>query len=86
MQDLDHKFTADHAVSEYAEKRAAALEAIRAKDLSQQATGHALMAGVMGFGESAYGGSLTKIVHGSKLFLIGFAFLVPNLLLIRTVF
>ena len=86
MQDLDHKFTAELSSAPYAEKRADAMASIREKELREMASGHALMASVMGFGESAYGGSMTRIVHGCKLFLIGFAFLVPNLLLIKTVF
>ncbi len=87
MQDLDHKFTdARDALSIYAKKRAEALASIRTKELRRQARGHAVMASAIGFGKSVDGGALAKIVHGCKLFVIAFAFVLPNLLLIRTVF
>lgn len=61
--------------------REAAMASIRRKELRQMAGGHAVMAGLMGFGEAAEGrGLFPRIVHGAKLLCIAFAFLVPNYL------
>ena len=61
--------------------REAAMASIRRKDMQQMAGGHAVMAGLMGFGEAADGrGVFPGVVHGAKLFCIAFAFLVPNYL------
>ena len=61
--------------------REAAMASIRRKDMAQMAGGHAVMAGLMGFGEAAEGkGLFAKIVHGAELFCIAFAFLTPNYL------
>lgn len=61
--------------------REAAMVSIQRKQMSQMAGGHAVMAGLMGFGEAAEGrGVFPGIVHGAKLFCIAFAFLVPNYL------
>jgi hypothetical protein len=44
------------------------------------------MAAALGYGEGALGkGKFGKISHAAKLFCIGFAFLVPSLLLWRVV-
>lgn len=70
----------DEAVRQAA-VREAAMASIRRKELAQMAGGHAVMAGLMGFGEAAHGkGMFARIVHGAKLFCIAFAFLTPNYL------
>lgn len=59
----------------------AAMASIRRKDMAQMASGHVLMAGMMGFGDASSGrGLFPAVVHGAKLFCIAFAFLVPNYL------
>ncbi len=61
-----------------------ALRQIELGKLRQQARGHAVMSSALGYGESALGGGkLAKFSHGAKLFCIGFAFLVPSLLVWR---
>jgi hypothetical protein len=61
--------------------REAAMASIRRKQMEQMAGGHAVMAGLLGFGEAAEGrGLFAKMVHGAKLFCIAFAFLTPNYL------
>jgi hypothetical protein len=61
--------------------REAAMASIRQKQLQQMAGGHAVMAGLLGFGEAAESaGMFAKVVQGAKLFCIAFAFLVPNYL------
>lgn len=88
MADMDHMFNqAEPANADaLAARRAAAMDSIRRKELRRSAGGHGLMAAAMSFGESAQNGSLKGIVKAAQIFCIGFAFLVPNLLLIYTVF
>lgn len=83
MQDMDHRFTA--AEGEMNPKTAAALASIAAEERRRAAAGYGLMAGMMGFGESAEKGRMKKIVTLAQQLCIAFAFLVPNLLLIRVV-
>ncbi len=59
----------------------AAIRAMEYKDARKAASGYAVMAAAIGYGEGALGkGTFGKISHGAKLFCIGFAFLVPSLL------
>lgn len=61
-----------------------ALEARGAKETKREAGGYAVMAAVIGYGEGAMGdGTFGKVSHAAKLFCIGFAFLVPSLLVWR---
>ena len=58
-----------------------ALKDLKQSQVRQAANGHAVMAAVLGYGEGALGdGKFGKISHFAKLFCIGFAFLVPSLL------
>ena len=62
----------------------AAMTQIKAKEKLRESIGYAVMSAALRFGEGALGdGSLAKISHGAKLFCIGFAFLVPSLLMWR---
>jgi hypothetical protein len=64
----------------------AALKQMEADETRRSAGGHAVMAAALGYGEGALGtGRFGKITHGAKLFCIGFAFLVPSLLMWRVV-
>ncbi len=59
----------------------AAIRGIESKARMREASGHAVISAAMGFGEGALGsGALGKVSHAAKLFCIGFAFLVPSLL------
>lgn len=61
-----------------------AVAQIRSDELRKAAGGHGIMAAALGYGESAMGnGTFGKISHAAKLFCIGFAFLVPSLLIWR---
>lgn len=61
-----------------------AIGAMEAEQTRKLAGGHAVMAGALGYGEGAMGnGVFGKVSHGAKLFCIGFAFLVPSLLVWR---
>lgn len=58
-----------------------AVNEIEAKKRRNSARGYAVMAGLMSLDKGAKGhGAMGKIVHGTKLFLILFAFLAPSLL------
>ncbi|TMM51150.1 hypothetical protein [Sulfitobacter sabulilitoris] len=60
---------------------ARALASIHAQRVRRSARGYAVMSGALGFGEGVNGsGLMAKISHGAKLFCIGFALLVPSLL------
>jgi hypothetical protein len=60
----------------------AALARIKADRTRRAAGGYAVMAAALGYGEGALGtGKFGKISHVAKLFCIGFAFLVPSLLI-----
>jgi hypothetical protein len=62
----------------------AALRSMAIEETRRKASGYAVMAGVIGYGEGALGkGTFGKISHFAKLFCIGFAFLVPSLLIWR---
>ncbi|MFK7744176.1 MAG: hypothetical protein AB8B47_03910 [Roseobacter sp.] len=62
----------------------AALMAIEAEKKHREASGYAIMSAVMGYGEGAMGnGTFGKVSHTAKLFCIGFAMLVPSLLIWR---
>ena len=61
-----------------------ALAEIRSDETRKSAGGHAVMAAALGYGEAATGtGTFGKVSHAAKLFCIGFAFLVPSLLVWR---
>ncbi len=61
-----------------------ALRSIKAMDTRRAARGYAVMAAALGYGEGALGrGTFGKISHAAKLFCIGFAFLLPSLLIWR---
>jgi len=63
-----------------------AVASMEAEKLGRAARGHAVMATVMGYGEASTGtGTFGRISHVAKLFCIGFAFLVPSLLMWRVV-
>ncbi|MEM6888469.1 MAG: hypothetical protein AAF636_10065 [Pseudomonadota bacterium] len=62
----------------------AAVAEIENNKRRKSAQGYAVIAGAMGYGKGSLGGGLFgKTTHGAKLFLIGFAFLLPSLLIIR---
>ncbi|MEM9575857.1 MAG: hypothetical protein AAF999_02460 [Pseudomonadota bacterium] len=64
----------------------AAISRINTEKRLQEANGYAVMSAAFGYGEGALGGGkLAKFSHGAKLFCIGFAFLVPSLLMWRVV-
>lgn len=59
-----------------------AVASINQKQTRRAASGHAVMASALGYGEAALGtGRFGRISHFAKLFCIGFAFLAPSLLL-----
>lgn len=61
-----------------------ALNSINANKTRRSASGYAVMAAAIGYGEGSMGsGKFGKISHAAKLFCIGFAFLVPSLLVWR---
>ena len=61
-----------------------AMRSIEGKNTRDAARGHAMMAAILGYGSSAEGdGTFGKISHFAKLFCIGFAMLVPSLLVWR---
>lgn len=63
-----------------------AVARINAEKRLKEANGYAVMSAVFGYGDGALGdGKLAKISHGAKLFCIGFAFLLPSLLMWRVV-
>lgn len=63
-----------------------AVELIKQEQIRRAAGGYAVMAAALSYGESALGdGRFGRISHYAKLFCIGFAFLVPSLLLWRVV-
>ncbi|WP_424971331.1 hypothetical protein [Dinoroseobacter sp. S76] len=71
----------------YAEKHAAALASIEAEKRRKEASGYAWMAAAAGYGEAAQGGGkFGKVATASKWFVLWFAMIVPNLLLIRVIF
>ncbi len=58
--------------------------AIKMEQTKREAGGYAVMAAAIGYGEGALGeGRFGKVSHAAKLFCIGFAFLVPSLLVWR---
>lgn len=67
-----------------AEVYQAARAEIEAHNTRRKARGYAVMAAALGYGEGAIGnGTFGKVSHAAKLFCIGFAFLVPSLLIWR---
>lgn len=63
---------------------ARALASIAAEKRKSEAHGYAVLASAISIGTAAgRGGTFAKISHGAKLFCIGFAFLVPSLLVWR---
>ncbi len=61
-----------------------AVAQIESKKTKRAAGGYGVMAAALGYGEGAMGqGTFGKISHAAKLFCIGFAFLVPSLLVWR---
>lgn len=59
----------------------AALQKLKHSQTRRLANGHAVMAAALNYGEGALGGGVFgKVSHAAKLFCIGFAFLVPSLL------
>jgi len=60
------------------------IASLNAEKRKREAGGYALMAAAIGYGEGSLGSSrFGKISHGAKLFCIGFAMLVPSLLVWR---
>ncbi len=58
------------------------LKSIGMDKTRREARGYAVMSSALGYGEGALGnGTFGKISHFAKLFCIGFAFLVPSLLI-----
>ncbi|MCV3271473.1 hypothetical protein [Roseobacter sinensis] len=81
MENLEHQLSERERQSEV---NARALSAIESQSIRQEARGYAVMASFLGYGEGALGtGTFGKISHWAKLFCIGFAFLVPSLLVWR---
>ncbi|WP_300012114.1 hypothetical protein [uncultured Roseobacter sp.] len=59
-----------------------ALASIKSAKLKREASGYAVMASALSYGEGAMGdGAFGKISHAAKLFCILFAMLVPSLLI-----
>lgn len=77
----------DLQLSEKERQNAVYTEALAQKsadDTRRSARGYAVMAAALGYGEGAMGtGIFGKVSHAAKLFCIGFAFLVPSLLIWR---
>lgn len=62
----------------------AALQDLKHEETRRAASGYAVMAAVVGYGEGATGGgTFGKVSHAAKLFCIGFAMLAPSLLVWR---
>ena len=58
-----------------------AMRSIKAEKTRREARGYAVLSSALGYGEGSLGtGKFGKITHGAKLFLIGFGFLAPSLL------
>lgn len=58
-----------------------AMKSLNSEKVRKEASGYAVMASALGFGERAHGGGgLGKMTHAAKLFLIAFAFITPSLL------
>ena len=63
-----------------------AIAKINAGAVKKTAGGYAVMVAAQGYGEAALGkGTFGKTSHAAKLFCIGFAFLLPSLLIWRVV-
>ncbi|MGZ2256137.1 hypothetical protein [Roseobacter sp. A03A-229] len=78
MENLEQQLSEQERQSQVT---AQALSSIKARDVRREARGYAVMASFLGYGEGALGdGKFGKISHAAKLFCIGFAFLVPSLL------
>ncbi|GFE50652.1 hypothetical protein So717_24050 [Roseobacter cerasinus] len=78
MENLEHHLTEQER---QARVNMQALSSLETRDRKRESRGYAVMAGFLGYGESALGdGTFGKISHAAKLFCIGFAFLVPSLL------
>ena len=60
-----------------------ALRRIEAEKRSAAAAGYAVVSAVVNYGQGTSSGAFGKVSHGAKLFCIGFAFLVPSLLVWR---
>lgn len=61
---------------------AKALASIKSAEVKREASGYAVMASALSYGEGATGdGVFGKISHAAKLFCILFAMLVPSLLI-----
>lgn len=62
----------------------ASLASLKAEKTKRAASGYAVMAAAIGYGEGSLGTArFGKISHAAKLFCIGFAMLVPSLLVWR---
>jgi len=60
------------------------LASLKLKQKQREASGYAVMAAATSYGEGALGASrFGKVSHAAKLFCIGFAMLVPSLLVWR---
>lgn len=78
MENLEQQLTEQERQTRV---NARALSALATRDRKRESRGYAVMAGFLGYGEGALGdGAFGKISHAAKLFCIGFAFLVPSLL------
>ncbi|WP_300060927.1 hypothetical protein [uncultured Roseobacter sp.] len=81
MENLDLQLSEHERQSRVNER---AVSSIKSRQRRREARGYAVMAGFLGYGEGALGeGKFGKISHAAKLFCIGFAFLVPSLLVWR---
>lgn len=57
------------------------VKSIKSEQTKREASGYAVMSAAIGYGEGSLGeGKFGKVSHYAKLFCIGFAFLVPSLL------
>jgi hypothetical protein len=78
---------AETARGDFAEKYAAARASIEADKRRKERAGYVWMAAAMSYGEAAEGPSrFGKVARASKWFMLWFAMIVPNLLLIRVAF
>lgn len=81
MESLESQLTEQER---QARVNARALDSITSRRRRREARGYAVMASAASYGEGALGsGAFGKISHTAKLFCIGFAMLVPSLLVWR---
>ena len=81
MENLDTQLSEKERQQKVYERSVKSLNAEKNKT---EASGYAVMSAALGYGEGALGtGTFGKVSHYAKLFCIGFAFLVPSLLVWR---